>query len=218
MRSRYGARRSPRRAENPRATVNVMSDKCSTLSESLKVQHSTLNLQPSTFSVQPSTFILSFLALLLVAGCSAHIEVRPAARQVAPPVATLLHGEHAVAILGVDYDPPQPAGGWTLSALGQGVTLIVAVANQGTAEERDVVVTAYLLDSTGKAPGRELAAETHVVKSLLPGQIAQVRFATASDVVRRSHYLLRVTAHPVGGEADTTDNTRTYEIVVRPDL
>jgi hypothetical protein len=190
--------------------MNVMPDKSRARLRWFKVER-------STFSLKRLTLFLALVALLLFAGCAGHIEIRPAAAHSAPPAATLVVGEHAIAILGVDYDPPQPAGGWTLSSLGQGVTLFVAVANQGTAEERDVAVTVDLLDPTGGASGRELAAETQVVKSFLPGQIAQVRFAAGSDVVVRNHYLLRVTARPVPGEADTSDNTRTYEIVVRPD-
>jgi hypothetical protein len=166
--------------------------------------------------LQRST-IFPLLALLLLAGCSAHIEVQPAAAHSASPVATLLHGEHAIAILGVDYDPPQPAGGWTLTSLDQGVTLFVAVANQGTVEEQDIAVTAYLLDPVDSDPGHALAVETQVIKSLPAGQIAQVHFATASDIAARSRYLLRVAARPVRGEADISDNARTYEIVVRPD-
>ena len=70
---------------------------------------------------------------------------------------------HAVAIIGVDFDP---ALDYSQILSNGGVTLLVAVENQGLATETNVELKARLLDTADGAGPRELLNDTVLIRSL----------------------------------------------------
>ncbi len=147
-------------------------------------------------------------AALILPGCAPHIEVLQSPGPTPWPVATVAPERHALAVRGVDFDPPLDVFQTTTSG---GVTLLVAVENRGLSAERDVRVTARLVD-----PGnlRELLNETVTLPILAPGEVWIARFTQVSDLPRLPSYRLLVHIEPVQGEADTADNSASYDIVV----
>ncbi len=131
-----------------------------------------------------------------------------------PPVAavsTVAPPEHGIAVLAIDFDPPLDSDEILTSS---GVTLLVAVENQGTSDEQDVPVKALLLDVSDNATERELFDETVTIPSLEGGELRVVRFTQVSQVPLLESYRLLVRVEPVPGEVDLRDNTRTFDIVV----
>ncbi len=165
------------------------------------------------YALRPSLL----LAFWLLAGCAGGIEIRPAGAQDGPPPATLVQCDQALAVLGVDYDPPLAGTSWVAGTLGEGVTLLVAVANQGRVTAEDVQVVVALLDPGAPPDAPELATEMQVIKVLPPGQVAQLRFAAISSLPERAQYVLRVEARPLPGETEVTDNVRSYDIRLQVD-
>ncbi len=155
-------------------------------------------------------FLVLFLASAFLVGCLPSIEVvQPASPLPAPTVAP---DERGLAVMGVDFDPPLEAG--QLLATG-GVTLLVAIENQGRQTEQAATVTARLYDPESQ-PGADLANETITVRSLAPGELRVVRFTQVSDLPVRSRYKLAVEVSPVPGERERDDNARVYDIIVHP--
>jgi hypothetical protein len=145
-------------------------------------------------------------------GCQPLIEVVQPPTPVASPVA-VAPDERGIAIMGVDFDPPLEAG--QLLATG-GVTLLVAIENQGQVAEPSVRVTARLFDPDASARAGDLANETVTVKSLNPRELRVVRFTQVTELPIRERYKLTVEVMPVSGERERGDNLKTYDIIVRP--
>jgi hypothetical protein len=147
-------------------------------------------------------------AVLVLPGCAPHIEVLQSPVATPWPVATVAPERHALAVRGVDFEPPLDVFQMTMSG---GVTLLAAVQNRGLSAERDVRVTARLVD-----PGnlQELLNETVTLPILTPGEVRIARFTQVSDLPRRPSYRLLVHVEPVQGETDTADNAVSYDIVV----
>ncbi len=114
--------------------------------------------------------------------------------------------------MGVDFDPPLEGG--QLLRTG-GVTLLVAVENQGRVTEQAARMTARLYDPASPH-GVDLASETITVRSLAPGELRVVRFTQVTDLPVRSQYKLAVEVSPAPGERELGDNLRTYDILVHP--
>ena len=114
--------------------------------------------------------------------------------------------------MGVDFDPPLEAGQILTSG---GVTLLVALENQGRRTEPTARVTARLYDPESPR-GADLASETITVRSLAPGELRVVRFTQVTDLPVRSRYKLAVEVSPVSGERELDDNVRMYDIIVHP--
>lgn len=148
-------------------------------------------------------------AALLLTGCVPQIEVLPSATATPVPVATAAPEQHALSIIGVDFDPPLD----TLRSLPDGITLMAVIANNGLSWESNVRVSAQLLDPA--AGDRELTAETVVLYSLQAGEVRVVRFTQVSDLPILSSYRLLVKVEPVPGESNTADNVHSYDIVMR---
>jgi hypothetical protein len=157
--------------------------------------------------------LISLLILVSAAltGCQPLVEVVQPATPVASPVAVAPE-ERGVAIMGVDFDPPLAAG--QLLASG-GVTLLVAVENQGQIVEPTVRVTARLIDPDAPARAGDLANETVIVKSLDSRELRIVRFTQVTELPVRDHYKLVVEVMPLPGERERGDNVKTYDILVR---
>ena len=127
-----------------------------------------------------------------------------------PALATVAPDERGIAVMGIDFDPPLDAE--QLLASG-GVTLLVAVENQGRGAEPSVRVTARLFDPEGAET--DLANETVTVKSLDPGELRVVRFNQVTELPIRERYKLLIEVTPVSGERELSDNVKTYDIIVR---
>lgn len=158
--------------------------------------------------------LLVLIAALTLTACQPLIEVvqpPPAAAPVSPP-ATVAPDERGVAIMGVDFDPPLDAA--QIMSNG-GVTLLVAIENEGQVTEPLVRVSARLSDLREGSATNELVSETITVRSLAPDEVRVVRFTQVTELPLRSHYKLTVEAVPIAGERDRDNNVRTYEIIVR---
>ena len=160
----------------------------------------------------------AILLLLLIGvsgfllGCQPLIEVVQPPTPVVSAVATVAPGERGVAIMGIDFDPPLEAGQILASG---GVTLLVAVENQGRALESSVRVTARLFDPAAGARDSDLANETITLKALAPGEVRIARFTQVTALPALDRYKLVVEASPVAGERERDDNVKTFEIIVR---
>ena len=155
--------------------------------------------------------IILLVALFGLTGCVPRLEVLQSPVATPLPVATVAPAKHALAILGVDFDPSLDVAEMLSNG---GVTLLVAVQNCGLEPESNVYVTARLMDASGSS--LELLVETMVLYTLAPGEVRVVRFTQVSNLPRRESYKLFVHVEPVQDESETTDNSRSYDIVVRP--
>lgn len=158
--------------------------------------------------------LLVLFAALALTSCQPLIEVvqpSPAAAPVAPP-ATVTPDERGVAIMGVDFDPPLEAAQIISN---RGVTLLVAIENEGQVTEPLVRVSARLSDPHDVSTLSDLVDETITVRSLAPDEVRIVRFTQVTELPLRSHYKLTVEVLPIAGERDCDNNVRTYEIIVR---
>jgi hypothetical protein len=151
------------------------------------------------------------LALLVLLGCTSDVELLASAAPTPPPAATVIPQEHALAIIGIDFDPPLD---YNQIVSKGGVSLLVAVRNQGLMPESNVRVRAQLLDPADRSPAHELLNQAESLKTLAPGELRVVRFSQASELPKRDRYKLEVQIEPVPGETDTADNYRAYEIAV----
>lgn len=154
--------------------------------------------------------VVLFVAAVALIGCQPSIEVLQPASPLPPP--TVAPEERALAIMGVDFDPPLEAGKILKSG---GVTLLVALENRGRQTEQLARVTARLYDPDS-AMRTDLANETITVRSLAPGELRVVRFTQVNDLPVRSHYKLVIEVSPAPGERELDDNVRTYDILVHP--
>ena len=158
----------------------------------------------------PALMLILLPATLL--GCQSSIEVIPPTLPTVQPVVTAIPSPHAVAIIGVDFDPELD---YSQILTNGGVTLLVAVENKGLSAESNVEVKARLLDTADEVRSRELLNQTVVIETLSPGQVRVVRFAQVNDLPLQERYELVVELSPVPGELELHDNTRRFDILVR---
>lgn len=167
-----------------------------------------------TTSRFPTRLVASLLLLFLattLSGCQPFIEVMPDTPAAPLAAATVIPASHALAIIGVDFDPPLDS---RAIASGDGVTLLVALENQGQSTETGVQVTARLMDGVVDGKPVELLNETLTIRTLAPGELFMARFSQVTDLPVRSRYALLIEVDAVPGELDTRDNSRSYDIVV----
>lgn len=144
-------------------------------------------------------------------GCQSSIEVvTPAVTPVIPAV-TAIPQVHALAIIGVDFDP---ALDYDQIISNGGVTLLVAVENQGQVTETNVELKARLLDTANEASPRELLNDTVILRSLASREVRVVRFNQVTDLPVRERYKLIAELSPVRGERELGDNVRSFDILV----
>ena len=154
---------------------------------------------------------LTFFAALSLTACQPLIEVVQPAEAPIAPLATVAPDEREVAIMGVDFDPPLDAA--QIMSNG-GVTLLVAIENQGRVAEPVVRVSARLFDPQDTSTPGELVNEAITIRSLAPGEVRVVRFTQVTELPLRSRYKLIVEVVPVAGERDHDNNVRIYDIIV----
>lgn len=154
---------------------------------------------------------LMIVAAVALSGCVSNVAVTSSSDAQPLPVPTVEPSEHQLGIVAVDFDPSLDS---VRIAPGDGVTLMVAVENQGQSDESSVYVTARLLDPGAETGASELLNETVVLTELLSGQLQVVRFPQVSAFPLLNRYRLEVVLEPVAGETETRDNFRTYEITV----
>ncbi len=159
--------------------------------------------------------VMAGLILIIISatllGCQPTIEVvTPAVTPVLPAV-TAVPQAHALAIIGVDFDP---ALDYSQILSNGGVTLLVAVENQGQATETNVELRARLLDTADAANPRELLNDTVLIRSLQPREVRVVRFAQVTDLPLRERYKLVTELAPILGEQELSDNARSFDIFV----
>ncbi len=151
------------------------------------------------------------LTLTLTACVPGVQVVRPEAAAISPlPLPTVMPMLHNVAVVGVDFDPPLGAD----VELHNGVTLLIAVANQGLSTEALVNVTARLLDPLAGVESEDLQHETVILRDLAPDEVHIVRLAAVSALPPRSHYQLVIEIAPLDDEGELRDNILTYDLLV----
>jgi hypothetical protein len=159
--------------------------------------------------------MIAGLILVLVSatllGCQSSIEVVAPAATPVLPIVTAVPQAHAVAIVGVDFDP---ALNYSQIMSNGGITLLVAVENRGQATESNVELTARLLDTEDEASPRVLLNETMLIRSLPPHEVYVARFDQVTDLPVRARYKLIAELLPVRGERDLGDNVRSFDILV----
>jgi hypothetical protein len=144
-------------------------------------------------------------------GCQSSIEVVTPVVTPVFPVVTAVPQAHAVAIIGVDFDP---ALDYSQIISNGGVTLLVAVENQGQATETNIELKARLLDTANEAGPRELLNDTVLLRALAPREVRVVRFDQVTDLPIRERYTLVAELSPVSGERELSDNVRSFDILV----
>lgn len=161
-----------------------------------------------------SRVALAALTVLLLAAsaCQPRIQiVQPQVGQSPLPAVTVTPALHNIAIIGVDFDPPLDSGLFPAS----GVTLLVAVENQGLSVEPAVTVTAKLLDPAADVEqSADLLHETVIERELEPGQVRIVRFTEVTDLPARTRYQLNVELTSLEDDADLSDNVWMYDVLV----
>jgi hypothetical protein len=155
-------------------------------------------------------FLVLCVFSVTLLGCTPSIEVVQPVSPLPPP--TVQPDERALAIVGVDFDPPLE-GGQVLSS--GGVTLLVAVENRGRQVEPAARVTARLYDPASPSSA-DLVSETITARALQPGEVRVVRFTQVTNLPVRAKYKLAVEVAPVPGEHERDDNARIYDIIVHP--
>ncbi len=148
---------------------------------------------------------------VLLSGCVSDIAPTGSFDAGPPTAATVEPAEHQLRIVAVDFDP---ALDYAQIVSNNGVTLMVAVENQGRSDETDVRVSARLVDPSATPEEPDILNETVVLTDLAAGQIRVARFLHTSGFPPLARYRLEVAVEPVAGELQTDDNFRTYEIVI----
>ena len=148
---------------------------------------------------------------MILAGCTSEIAPVGPASPPPPAAATVEPVEHQLRIVAIDFDPPLD---YAQVVSNDGVTLLVAVENQGQRDEANVRVSARLLDPGAEPEALDILNETVVLTDLAPGQVRVARFSQAAGFPLLTRYRLEVAVDPVPDELQTDDNYRTYEVVV----
>ncbi len=117
--------------------------------------------------------------------------------------------DHDLAILAVEFNPPLSYQ--RLIIRQRAVALLVVVENTGTETERKATVNAKL--TTREDPDFVLARSAGV-KSIAPGEVQIVRFASLGEIPYHPSYQLEVAVDPVEGELDLSDNRKAFEIEI----
>lgn len=155
--------------------------------------------------------MLTGLLLLFTAGCQPSIEVVQPQSPLPQPIATVAPAAHAIALIGVDFDPPLEQFRITASA---SLTLLVAVENRGLLAEPQVAVTARLWDPAVADAPVMLLDETVLAREVASGEVRIVRFSEVQRLPVRNRYVLEVAVTSAAGDAFMEDNVRRYDIVV----
>lgn len=147
------------------------------------------------------------IVLLIASACQPSIQL------LAPgePAATVVPSARALAIVGVDFDPPLDN---LQTIAGSGLRLLVAIENRGQHREFDLEVTARLFDPADRTETSSLLDETVVIDALAPGELRLVSFSQVTKLPIRGRYSLVVELSAVPGELELWDNSHTYEIIV----
>jgi hypothetical protein len=155
-----------------------------------------------------------FLSIVVLTGCVSDVAVTGAPGLAPTAATTATPEEHGLGVIAVDFDP---ALEYDQILLDGGVSLLVAVQNSGLSDEADVQVTARLIDPAADAADAAdalLLNETVIVPAIEAGELQVVRFSQVTQLPLRDSYRLEVSVAPVSGEDNTSDNDRSYDIVI----
>lgn len=152
----------------------------------------------------------------LLAGCQTSVQVNQRAQPKQDPeaIAAPQPMEHNLSLLAVDFDPPLDQ---LELAMGQGVTLMAAIQNNGQDTERSIPIIARLYDmEKGGARSALLVESVTYLDEIGPGEISIARFDRLTSLPVRSRYFLTIEIARIPGEFALADNIQRFEIVVRP--
>lgn len=152
------------------------------------------------------------LSLMVLSGCAEVrvVEPTPARPETFTSPLTAGHGEHDLAVMALDFDPP--LSDEQIIVRRQPVTLLVVIENRGSVTERGVTVRAEL--TTPQDSALKLTQSARVA-SIAPGEIRIVRLAPLKEIPYHEAYRLEVTVEAVAGELDLADNVKIYDVQVR---
>ena len=156
---------------------------------------------------------VALLAVIWGSGCQSIqvIDRTPSTTEPTPSTQDQSADRHNLAVLAVDFDPPlEYAEIVALRDRGEGITLLVAIENTGTAIERGVMVSVELSKGDGQLPFLHKQEEIDVIA---PGEIKLVRFKD-TEIPFSYVYQLTVRAVPVDGETHLGDNEKSYDLVI----
>ncbi len=152
--------------------------------------------------------VILLTIMWISAGCS-DIQIMEESRKTHVAVSTKeATVEHAfqLAIVGIDFDPPLT---YVENIRKQGVTLLVAVENQGQTQARDVRIIAHLfLD-----PRKEQVIERMGVIPLVdPGGMEVYRFPRLRNIPLRHTYILEIQLTTPDGQRVISQRTYTVNV------
>lgn len=153
------------------------------------------------------------MAAIWASGCTSVqiIDRTPSTIEPTPSTHEQDIAEHNLAVLAVDFDPPLEYDEILASRdRGEGITLLVAVENTGSATERNAVVEAELFRGVGDAL---ILYQQGGVDAIVPGEIKLVRFKD-TEIPFSYEYQLKVRVLPVEGETHLADNVKSYDLVI----
>jgi hypothetical protein len=114
-------------------------------------------------------------------------------------------------VLAVDFDPPLKYEEIIARRdRGEGITLLVAVENNGVATEHDVPVEVELSKDGGDTLFLHKEGR---IEAIAPGEIKLVHFKD-TEIPFSYEYQLRVRVAAVDGETRLLDNEKTYDLLV----
>jgi len=153
------------------------------------------------------------LAAMFVSGCIniQIIDRTPSTIEPTPAVPEQDIEEHNLAVLAVDFDPPLDYDEIIARRdRGEGITLLVAVENNGATAERGVSVEVTLSKDGGNTL---FLHKEESIDVIAPGEIKLVHFKD-TEIPFSYEYQLRVQVVAVDGETRVTDNVKSYDLLI----
>ncbi len=155
---------------------------------------------------RPRALLVALLATVLLATACGDVQVSEQAIEKQHILSTGVAGE-SISVLGVDFDPPL---NYVNTLRAQGVTLLVALENRGTAPVRDVRVLARLHLDEGE---EQVIERDGFIQELPPGQVVVYRFPRLHTLPLRRSYTLEVRVLSADGRRVL--HRRTYTVHVQ---
>jgi hypothetical protein len=163
--------------------------------------------------LQVAAFVVLALSTTLLGGCI-QIQVIDQTPPSPDPAAGHAGGqadEHDVAVLAVDFDPPLEYDEvMAQKDRGEGLTLLVAVENQGCTVESEVTVEVELCKDGAATP---FLYKQGVIDAIAPGEIKIVHFGD-TEVPFSYEYQLQVRVVPLRDERRLDNNQKSYDLLI----
>lgn len=154
---------------------------------------------------------LMLTAIVVILGLTGCIKVEVIDHQQktdTAPSSPITPDDHDLTILAVDFDPQLDDYEQLLNNP-DGLTLLIAVENNGLSTENDVQIEAQLSADEGETIILEQIAE---IVSIAPGETQVIQFTQIPCPPYRPVYQLSVQTVAVPGETNLANNSRVYDL------